>query len=147
MEHKIWERIGEQTKPSFKKYYLRLLANQLKRYELNALQKTDAVFTISSVDQTYFAAQGLTIPIRTLAFGIDTDKLPTISCLTTEINLFSLASMNWIPNLEGLQWFLENVWMKVHAVHPQLKLRLAGRNMPETWAKKLSISRNSRRGS
>lgn len=136
VEHKIWERIGEQTKPSFKKYYLRLLANQLKRYELNALQKTDAVFTISAVDQTYFAAQGLTIPIRTLAFGIDTDKLPTISCLTTEINLFSLASMNWIPNLEGLQWFLENVWMKVHAVHPQLKLRLAGRNMPETWAKK-----------
>ena len=69
VEHKIWERIGEQTKPSFKKYYLRLLANQLKRYELNALQKTDAVFTISAVDQTYFAAQGLTIPIRTLALG------------------------------------------------------------------------------
>jgi len=42
--------------------------------------------------------------------------------------------MNWIPNLEGVLWFLENVWPDVSKRYPSLKYYIAGREMP-SWFK------------
>jgi glycosyltransferase involved in cell wall biosynthesis len=39
--------------------------------------------------------------------------------------------MDWMPNLEGVRWFLKQVWPKVHERMPQLTLYLAGRKMPK----------------
>lgn len=44
--------------------------------------------------------------------------------------------MNWMPNEEGIYWFLSNVWEKVSKRNPDLQLNLAGRNMPK-WLLKL----------
>jgi glycosyltransferase involved in cell wall biosynthesis len=38
--------------------------------------------------------------------------------------------MDWMPNIEGIWWFLEKCWPGVHHFFPDLKLKLAGRNMP-----------------
>ena len=38
--------------------------------------------------------------------------------------------MNWIPNQEGIRWFLQNVWMDVHRQYPALKYYIAGREIP-----------------
>jgi len=46
--------------------------------------------------------------------------------------------MDWMPNQEGIRWFLENVWPALSVGFPGLKLYLAGRNMPE-WLKKANI--------
>jgi glycosyltransferase involved in cell wall biosynthesis len=43
--------------------------------------------------------------------------------------------MNWIPNQEGIRWFIENVWNKIHKEFPSLKYYIAGREMPE-WLTK-----------
>jgi glycosyltransferase involved in cell wall biosynthesis len=42
--------------------------------------------------------------------------------------------MDWIPNLEGICWFLEKVWPEVHRRYPALHYYLAGRHMPG-WLK------------
>ena len=46
--------------------------------------------------------------------------------------------MNWIPNEEGMKWFLDKVWPIVHDRLPTLKLYLAGRFMPE-WLLKSQL--------
>lgn len=45
-------------------------------------------------------------------------------------SLFHIGSMDWMPNLEGVRWFLDQVWPSVHRRMPQLTLYLAGRKMP-----------------
>ena len=42
--------------------------------------------------------------------------------------------MNWIPNQEGIRWFLETVWPDVTKRYPFLKYFIAGREMP-LWLK------------
>jgi glycosyltransferase involved in cell wall biosynthesis len=39
--------------------------------------------------------------------------------------------MNWIPNAEGIRWFLESVWTDVRYEFPDLNIHLAGRMMPD----------------
>jgi glycosyltransferase involved in cell wall biosynthesis len=41
--------------------------------------------------------------------------------------------MDWAPNLEGLDWFLENIWPVINANEPDIKFYLAGRDMPERY--------------
>ena len=47
--------------------------------------------------------------------------------------------MNWLPNKEGIKWFLDEVWPIIHQALPDLKIYLAGREMP-SWLLELNLS-------
>jgi len=44
--------------------------------------------------------------------------------------------MDWMPNQDAINWFLNSVWGKINEKHPAVKLYLAGINMP-VWLKEL----------
>ncbi|MDQ4140132.1 MAG: glycosyltransferase family 4 protein, partial [Bacteroidota bacterium] len=46
-------------------------------------------------------------------------------------SLFMLGSLNWMPNQEGITWFLENIWPVVSQEEPELELHIAGSSPPE----------------
>jgi glycosyltransferase involved in cell wall biosynthesis len=54
-------------------------------------------------------------------------------------SLFFLGSLDWIPNQEGLLWFLKNVFPKIRKLHPSLEMHIAGRNATPSMVRKLSI--------
>ena len=39
--------------------------------------------------------------------------------------------MNWLPNIEGLEWFLAESWPKIAEACPGVKLKVIGRNPDE----------------
>ncbi|RZK52344.1 MAG: glycosyltransferase [Hymenobacter sp.] len=45
-------------------------------------------------------------------------------------SLFMLGSLNWLPNLEGVEWFLREVWPQAHRELPELTLHIAGTAPP-----------------
>jgi glycosyltransferase involved in cell wall biosynthesis len=152
IEHLIWERIAEETTNPVKKWYIRHLARTLKRYERKIAGEVDGILAISPTDATYF--QDLTkginakcnmqnakckhIPVVDLPFGIDPARYPAGPGKVEFPSLFSLGSMNWIPNQEGIRWFLQQVWPDVHNQFPGLKYYLAGREMPD-WMRNLQL--------
>ncbi len=73
-----------------------------------------------------------------LPFGLDPAKYNCDDAQTEFPSLFSIGSMNWIPNQEGIRWFLFNVWPDVHNQFPKLKYYLAGREMP-AWLLSLNL--------
>lgn len=131
VEHKIWERITINCKNPLKKLYLKHLTRTLKKYELEAIHKYDGIATISSVDEAFFKQYNCKVPVITIGFGIDLDRLKIVDTETEFPGFFHIGSMNWMPNLEGVNWFIDNVWTIINSVNPELKLYLAGRHMPE----------------
>lgn len=132
MEHRIWERVASHTANPLKRAYLRLLSKQLKTYELDALRQADGIAAISRIDAENFRRMGVSTPMEVIPFGIcppETAETPA----TTPLNLFSIASMNWQPNTEGLQWFAKRCWPLIHARFPQLECLLAGRHFPQDF--------------
>ena len=131
IEHKIWERIAGITKNPLKKAYISYLAKKLKKFELGHLNSYDGLITISQNDADFFKKNGCTIPLNEVPFGVDINEYK-ISDATTEFpSLFHIGSMNWMPNEEGIRWFIDDVWPLVKQRFPQLKLYLAGREMPQ----------------
>jgi len=60
----------------------------------------------------------------------------------TNNDICYLGSLDWIPNQEGLTWFLKDIWTKVCEKYPNLKFHVAGRNTPVLFAERISKESN-----
>ncbi len=130
VEHLIWERISKETKNPFKKCYLKHLTTTLKNYELSALNQYDGIATITKNDADFFQQSGCYKAMTDIPFGIDVKKY-ILEHQTETVGLFHIGAMNWMPNQQGIKWFLDNVWHLIHNELPDLKFYLAGRSMPQ----------------
>lgn len=135
IEHLIWRRVASITKNPIKKAYLNHLAKTLEDYEKNILNGYDGIVPISSKDERFFKQES-NKPVLTISFGVNTSKIVSNQNIDSEHALFHIGAMNWIPNEEGISWLLKNVWPAVNNELPDLKLYLAGREMPK-WLKEL----------
>ena len=129
IEHLIWKRVASITKNPLKKWYLNHLSSTLENYEKNIITSYDGIVPISVMDEQFFTTVSH-IPVETISFGINYDNFSLSESFPEEISLFHIGSMNWMPNIEGISWFLDKVWPVVYENHPNLKLYLAGREMP-----------------
>ena len=76
--------------------------------------------------------------IISIPFGIDLNNYSVPEPYSGAISLFSIGAMNWIPNAEGIKWFLHNVWPDLRNEFPDLRFYLAGREMPP-WMLRMNI--------
>lgn len=133
VEHMIWQRIAKSERNLFKRKYIKHLALTLRAYECEHLNDFDGVMSITSNDATMLKEMGCRKPIVPIPFGIMPESVAQVE--EEPNSLFHIGSMDWMPNQEGIGWFLEKVWPKVHERMPQLTLYLAGRKMPEEMMK------------
>lgn len=131
LEYMIWERIAAGTRFGAKRWYIKHLAKRLKNYEKHTLNDIDGVIAITEEDRKKYLDLGCDKPIITLPFGIDEQKYGVNGEMAEEFSVFHLGSMDWRPNLEGVEWFLQKVWPRAREIEPRIKLYLAGRDMPE----------------
>ena len=130
VEHLIWEQLARESSVLSKRIYLQHLADRLKAFEVNALQDFDAIVAITEEDKRHFESLGCLCPIFELPFGLDSEVIPPESSDQAD-HVFHLGSMDWRPNIQGVEWFLDEVWSEVLNEVPTTELRLAGRNFPE----------------
>ena len=136
IEHEIWRGTQALETNPLKKVYLGVLARQLERFERAMFNAFDGIASISSEDTRKIIEMAEAVPVRTIPFGVDTSKV--VSERRPESNtVFHLGSMDWVPNQDGIRWFLENVWPPLIEKHPDATLHLAGRSMPD-WLKNLT---------
>ena len=130
VEHKIWERIAKETKFFIKRWYINHLANTLKDYELSAIETVDGVAAITRKDAAYFRKY-CSKPIIDIPYGVYPEEFTPKYEIEGKPKFYHIGSMNWMPNEEGIRWFIEEVLPKTVEKVPDFIYHLAGRNMPE----------------
>ena len=131
LEYIIWKRLSKESANPAKKVYLKLLSNQLKKYELDVLQNIDGIATISEKDKDKYIELKCPVPVKTIPFGIDTSKYKPIKKDNENLKFFHIGAMDWKPNLEAISWLLNDIWPKILEQIPNAELHLAGKNMPD----------------
>lgn len=130
IEHLIWERLVGETKNPLKKIYLKHLSRTLKKYELKVLNQVDGIATITKKDASFFENYSKK-PTVTIPYGVAIEKYTPTYEVKKNPDFFHIGSMNWLPNQEGIQWFLKSSWKQIVAQNPNIRLYLAGRFMPD----------------
>jgi glycosyltransferase involved in cell wall biosynthesis len=141
VEHEIWERVAANTNQPFQRWYLNRITPRLKNYEIAHLNNYDLVAAITARDAAHLRQLGLQKPIMVTPIGLDCrDYQPDMRVFQHPLSLSFIGSLDWIPNQEGLKWFLESVWQPLlHPRFPQLRFHIAGRTAP-AWLRSLQMA-------
>ena len=133
VESEIWERIAKNTRFLPKKLYLNYLTSKLKRFEVDNLNSYDYLIAVTEKDLQTFIKMGYKNGAMTSPIGIDMSNYGKVNFpgIKLKDTICFLGSLDWMPNLEGLDWFLKKVWPVLHMLRPNLKFHIAGRNTPK----------------
>lgn len=143
VEHEIWERLAKESLYNpLKRKYLQLLAKRMKNFEMESMRYYDALVPISVKDEAYFKEMGYDGKTWTLPASVDTaDYIVKQSERDKQQFIIGfIGSLDWLPNLEGIYWFVEELWPSLLTALPNknLILHIAGRNVPtelKNWNK------------
>lgn len=133
VEHKIWERIAKETKFFAKRWYINHLANTLKDYELSTIETVDGIAAITRKDAAFFRKYS-SKPVIDIPYGVYPEEFTPKYEIEGKPKFYHIGSMNWMPNDEGIRWFIDKVLAKTIEKVPDFVYHLAGRNMPEWLA-------------
>ena len=136
VEHLIWERIAKETKFFAKRWYINHLARTLKNYELDAIETVDGIAAITRKDAAFFRKY-CSKPVVDIPYGVYPEEFTPKIEIEGHPKFYHIGSMNWMPNEEGIRWFIDEVLPKTVEKVPQFVYHLAGRNMPE-WLTELN---------
>jgi glycosyltransferase involved in cell wall biosynthesis len=141
VEYEIWERVAD-TSNLLKKWYLDTITPRLKQYETDSLNAYDLVAGITARDVQHFKRLGLRKPAVVTPIGLDcADYRPDPASFGRPLSLSFIGSLDWMPNQDGLRWFLDEVWTPVLApAFPALTFHIAGRTAPR-WLQTLRRER------
>jgi glycosyltransferase involved in cell wall biosynthesis len=141
VEHEIWERVAAHSN-LLKKGYLALITPRLKAYETAQMNECDLVAAISRRDADTFKSLGLRRPVSVCPIGLDCrDYQPQPASFERPLSLSFIGSLDWMPNQEGLRWFLLKVWAPLLMPRfPELTFHIAGRTAP-VWLRELRMER------
>ena len=139
VEHEIWKRLAKNSDQVLKRWYLDHCARKLKKYEIEQLQKIDILLPISTRDAKIFKRLGFKKRMHYVPIGLDTEGYAFNQVNNAEpLSISFIGSLDWMPNIEGLNWFLTEAWPMIHTSFPNITLHIAGRNCPD-WLKQIPM--------
>jgi polysaccharide biosynthesis protein PslH len=139
VEHEIWKRVADTTNFKLRKWYLQLLNGRLRRFEVENLQNYDLLMPITARDERIFQLLGYRGQSLVAPVGMDiATDFSELAMPLTPPTIGFIGSLDWIPNQEGLRWFFNEIWHKIHEKYPNTVFHIAGRNAP-TWLRELTL--------
>lgn len=133
VEHEIWQRMVAHCGLGPKRWYLRHLTRKLARFEREMLQEYDLLVAITRRDLAAFQQMGYRNPGVVTPIGLllsDYDR-PEPTRPNGHLSVSFIGSLDWMPNIEGLRWFLDTTWPLISSRWPNMRLHIAGRNTPD----------------
>ena len=139
-EYVIWKRKAENEQSRIRRWYFRNMASRLERFEKELVGKADCVVAISQTDESILKGLGYVNPMITIPAGLSLQSY-SITPLPSGPSLFFIGALDWLPNQEGLRWFISEVLDRLATELPDVRLHVAGRNAPDRMKKEFGHPR------
>jgi glycosyltransferase involved in cell wall biosynthesis len=133
IEHQVWERLALQKNDPLKRWFLKMIARRIKKYELQHLNSFDAIAVFTQQDKKTMENYGAKQNIEVIPVGINMDRYQPEPQKVEFPSLFFLGSLNWMPNREGIEWFLENFHNDLVDGELRTRFYVAGNDIPEQF--------------
>lgn len=124
VESQIWIRRARRSRTLLEKLFFVLQGIKMRSFERRALHRAAQVTAVSPQDAELMRAWGARA-VTLVPNGVDVEFFQPASEPTASELLF-LASLDWQPNLDALDYFLREILPLVRARHPAT-LRIVGR--------------------
>lgn len=120
--------------------------HKMQRFERTALRHFTSVIAVSEKDADYFRHSYGVKQAAAIPTGVDLDFFswsePGATSTETSPTVVFTGSMDWMANIDGIEFFIDEVWPAVVAREPRARLLVVGRNPPASLVNRLRKSPN-----
>ena len=128
VEAMIWDRHAQHGRTPLHRWYFGMQAKRMAAYEREVCLAARNVIAVSEVDAIMMRERYGVSRIAAVPTGVDTDFfLPSKEPAPSMADLVFLGSMDWMPNIDGMQWFTDEIWPLIRAKRPTTTLAIVGR--------------------
>jgi len=128
VEAEIFERHAERDAGRLRRAYMAFQASKMRRFEGEAGRWFDAVIAVSERDRKQFEQRYGWSHVQTIDTAVDVDFFqPEGEAVDPELVSF-VGSMDWLPNVDGVEFLARDIWPRVRAARPHARLQIVGRN-------------------
>lgn len=129
MESQIWERMARNHPKPWGRWFLGMQHRRMFAWEDRLSRLFGGVITVSAEDSRFARDRyGLDNVLGDVPPGVDTHFFqPEENAASRSPVLAFLGSMDWLPNIEGIHWFVKEVYPAVKLRTPNVRLRIVGR--------------------
>jgi glycosyltransferase involved in cell wall biosynthesis len=122
---KIIDRLSKGETNPFKKVLMRFETFKLRRYEQQICRRFEVVLAVNRQD-----AEALKVACEVIPIGVDAVGTAPLALQPGSLNLVSLGTMFYPPNVEGVIWFATEVLPLIQAVRPEVTYTIIGPRPP-----------------
>jgi polysaccharide biosynthesis protein PslH len=126
----MWERFAVTGANAALRWVAKVEAFRVSRYEAQVCRRADLVFAApNDIDMLSHLGVPKEKFAETYHLGDDSQlDLPSIRFDDTQNKILYVGTLNWEANVDGLLWFLAEIWPKIHEREPTVTLDIVGGN-------------------
>jgi sugar transferase (PEP-CTERM/EpsH1 system associated) len=132
VESEIWRRHVENAKNPLMRLLLREQWHRMLRFERSALERFDLVLCVSDADRQTLARlypDAVKGPAHIIKTGVDTEYFaPAVPRASARTHLVFTGSMDWLPNEDGMLYFVREILPRIRQAEPEATLSIIGRS-------------------
>ena len=128
VEAMIWERRTKVAGNPVLKAYMGEQWRRMRRLEREQCLRFDHVVAVSPEDAAVFREQYGVRNVSSVPTGVDTDFFrPSGAVAQRPNNIVFTGSMDWMPNEDGMAWFVDEILPTIRREVPDATLTIVGR--------------------
>jgi glycosyltransferase involved in cell wall biosynthesis len=135
VETMIWRRRAQHASDPLRRWYFQLQASRMFRFERQACRTAARVAAVSEQDARTMLELFDVTRVSAIPTGVDIEGLtPPVPPPEKTIDLVFVGSMDWLPIVDGIEWFVRDVLPLIRRQRPGCSLAIVGRTPPPSIA-------------
>jgi len=130
VETTLWERHAENAPSFMQRALFRRQARLMASYEGKVCRQVRQVIAVSEADSERMRSRFSAEHVDAVPTGVDVEYFSPPAEPPPGAEFVFLGSMDWSPNVDGMLWFVEQVWPRIIARAPGARLDIVGRIPP-----------------
>jgi len=130
VEYDIFRRLMENARTPLRRWHYNHEYRSLFRHELEAIRKQDAIFVTSARDKEILDAGAPGIPKYIVPNGVDMSFFTPSEEAPEPFSLVFTGMMGYVPNYDGMLYFLDEIFPLILKEVPQAKVYIVGNKPP-----------------
>ena len=129
----VFDRLRNGERNPFKRWFLGREARIIRNLEGRACQRAQVVLAVSEEDKRALGAiTDGSVPIEVVPITVDAERfMSSFEARSPQTNrLLTIGTMFWLPNSEGVMWWLREGYQYLRALRPDLLYDIVGARPP-----------------
>ena len=127
----LYKRLWETMSRGVRRWLLCRDWRLLKSYEGRMVRQFDAVLAVRHEDKASLqAAAGKAVDIVVIPIAIDTDEVAIVEREPAPTHILHIGTMYWPPNIDGVNWFIRDVYPLIRQGRPDVQFDVVGFRPP-----------------